>query len=93
MFAAGMLGDAAIYAAVMISIIGILVGWHPDGEQETEVWTAWTMTKPFGRVLVGIFAVQVLARLRARARGSCSLLTRIPDGNLEGQRRPQTRRR
>jgi hypothetical protein len=54
LFAAGMLGDAAIYAAVMISIIGILVGWHPDGEQETQVWTAWTMTKPFGRVLVGI---------------------------------------
>src|SRR5437763_5045508 len=31
LLAGGMLGDATIYAAVMISIVGLLFGWQPDG--------------------------------------------------------------
>ena len=61
LFAAGMLGDALIYAAVVLSILGILVGWHGDGEQQTQAWTAWALTQPFGRVLVGTAALLILA--------------------------------
>jgi hypothetical protein len=61
LFSAGMLGDAVIYGAVMVSIVGILVGWEPNGEQETQVWTAWAMTKPFGRSLVGIAGLLIIA--------------------------------
>ena len=61
LFAAGMLGDALIYAAVMIAIIGMLVGWQADSEQQTQAWTAWALALPFGRVLVGIAGVLILA--------------------------------
>ena len=61
LFAGGMLGDAIVYAAVMISIIGILVGWQPDGEQETQIWAAWVMTRPLGRVLVAIAGLVIVA--------------------------------
>ncbi|HMC10697.1 MAG TPA: hypothetical protein VKH44_05385, partial [Pirellulaceae bacterium] len=30
LFGAGMLGDALIYAAVMISTVSVMIGWHPD---------------------------------------------------------------
>ena len=59
--AAGMLGDALIYAAVMIAVLGILIGWQGDGEQQTQAWTAWVLTQPFGRVLVGIAGALILA--------------------------------
>jgi Domain of Unknown Function (DUF1206) len=61
LFAAGMLGDALIYAAVMIALLGILLGWQGDGEQQTQAWTAWLLLQPFGRVLVGIAGVLILA--------------------------------
>lgn len=61
LFAAGMLADALIYAAVMICVLGILLGWHGDGEQETQAWTAWALTQPFGRSLVGIAGLVILA--------------------------------
>jgi hypothetical protein len=60
LFAAGMLGDALIYGAVMLSIVALLAGWQADGEQQTQVWTAWVMAKPFGSVLVGIAGVSIL---------------------------------
>jgi hypothetical protein len=60
LFAAGMLGDALIYAAVVIAILGILVGWQGDGEQQTQTWTAWLLMQPFGRVLVGIAGFLIL---------------------------------
>lgn len=60
LFAAGMLGDAMLYAVVTISIIGVVVGWHPNGEQEAQVWTAWAMGLPFGRSLVGIAGLLIL---------------------------------
>jgi len=60
LFAAGMLGDALIYAAVMLAILGMLVGWQGDGEQQTQAWTAWALARPFGRVLVGIAGVLIL---------------------------------
>jgi uncharacterized protein DUF1206 len=61
LFAAGMLGDALIYAAVMIAIVGMLVGWQGDSELETQAWTAWALAQPFGRVLVGIAGLLILA--------------------------------
>src|SRR5205814_1921242 len=54
LFGAGMLGDALIYAAVMISTVSVMIGWHPDGERETQAWTAWVLVQPFGRGLVGL---------------------------------------
>jgi Domain of Unknown Function (DUF1206) len=61
LFAGGMLGDAVIYAAVMICILGLLIGWQPDGEREAQVWTAWAFAKPFGRVCVGVVGFAILA--------------------------------
>jgi Domain of Unknown Function (DUF1206) len=60
LFAAGMLGDAMLYAVVTIAILGVLIGWHPDGEQETQVWAAWAMGQPFGRSLIGIVGFLIL---------------------------------
>src|SRR4051812_32638012 len=61
LYAAGMLGDAAIYAAVMIRILGLLFGWHADGEQQARIWTAWLFGKPFGRDLVGLAGFLIVA--------------------------------
>jgi hypothetical protein len=61
LFAAGMLGDALIYAVVMIAILSLVFGWHPDGEQQTQAWTAWILGRPFGRGLVGIVGLLILA--------------------------------
>jgi hypothetical protein len=61
LFAAGMLGDALIYAAVMVAVLGILIGRQSDSERETQAWTAWVLTQPFGRGLVGIAGVLILA--------------------------------
>ena len=61
LFGAGMLGDALIYAAVMISVLSITIGWHPDGEREAQSWTAWLLGQPFGRGLVGLVGLVILA--------------------------------
>lgn len=61
LFAGGMLGDAVVYGAVMISVLGLLVGWQPDGEREAQVWTVWLFAKPFGRVLVGAIGFLIVA--------------------------------
>ena len=61
LFGAGMLGDALIYVAVMISILSITIGWHPDGEREAQSWTAWLLAQPFGRGLVGFVGLVILA--------------------------------
>ena len=60
LFAAGMLGDALICAAVVIAILGIFVGWQGDGEQQTQTGTAWLLMQPFGRVLIGIAGFLIL---------------------------------
>jgi hypothetical protein len=61
LFGAGMIGDALIYAFIMISTLGILIGWHPDGERQTQTWTAWVLGQPFGRGLVGLVGLVILA--------------------------------
>jgi hypothetical protein len=61
LFGAGMLGDALIYAVVMISLLSITLGWRPDGEQATRSWTAWVLGQPFGRGLVGFVGLLILA--------------------------------
>jgi len=61
LYAAGMLGDAAIYAAVMVCVLGLLFGWHAQGEQQAQIWTAWLFGKPFGRDLVGLLGVLIVA--------------------------------
>ena len=60
LFGAGMLGDALIYAAVMIAILSITIGWRPDGEREAHSWTAWLLGQPFGRGLVGFVGLLIL---------------------------------
>jgi hypothetical protein len=55
-----MLADALIYGAVMISLLGLALGWHPDGERETQVWTAWALSQPFGRAVVGFVGLVIL---------------------------------
>lgn len=59
--ALGMLGDAIVYGAVMLSILGLLFGWHADGEQQAQLWTAWAFGKPFGRVVIGVIGFLILA--------------------------------
>ena len=61
LFGAGMLGDALIYAAVMIAILSLMIGWHPDGERQTQAWTAWALGRSFGRSLVGVVGFLILA--------------------------------
>ena len=61
LFAGGMLGDALIYAVVMIAILSLVFGWHPDGEGQTQAWTAWILRQPFGRGLVGVVGFLILA--------------------------------
>jgi hypothetical protein len=61
LFGAGMLGDALIYAVVMISLLSITLGWRPDGEEATRSWTAWVLGQPFGRGLVGFIGLVILA--------------------------------
>jgi hypothetical protein len=60
LFAAGMIADALIYGAVMISLLGLAFRWHPDGERETQVWTAWGLSQPFGRAIVGFVGLVIL---------------------------------
>ena len=65
-----MLGDALIYAAVMIGILSLIIGWHPDGERQTQAWTAWALGQPFGRSLVGVNRADRTLRVSwARRRG------------------------
>lgn len=61
LFVAGMIGDALIYAVIMISTWSILIGWHPDGERQTQTWTAWVSGQPSGRGLVGFVGFLILA--------------------------------
>ena len=61
LLAVGMLGDAIVYGAVMLCILGLLFGWHADGEQQTQLWTAWALGKPFGRILIGVVGLLILA--------------------------------
>src|SRR5438067_6872379 len=61
LFGAGMLGDALIYAAVMIAILSLMIGWDPDGERQTQAWTAWVLGQSFGRSLVGVVGFLILA--------------------------------
>ena len=60
LFAAGLLGDALIYAVVMIAILSLVFGWHPDGEQQTQAWTGWILGQPFGPGLVGVVGFLIL---------------------------------
>ena len=60
LLAAGMVGDALIYVAVMISVLGLVVGWHPDGEREAQSWAAWALGQPFGRAFIGVVGLLIL---------------------------------
>jgi hypothetical protein len=60
LFGAGMIADALIYGVVMISLLSLALGWHPDGERETQVWTAWALSQPFGRAVVGFIGLVIL---------------------------------
>jgi hypothetical protein len=61
LMAAGMLGDAIVYGAVMLCIVSLLFDWHADGEQQVQLWTAWALGKPFGRVVIGFIGLLILA--------------------------------
>jgi hypothetical protein len=56
-----MFGDAMIYAAVMISALGLVTRWYPDGERQTKAWTAWVLGQPFGHALMGLLGFLILA--------------------------------
>ena len=49
-----------IYGAVMISLLGVALGWHPDGERETQLGIAWALSQPFGRGVVGFVGLVIL---------------------------------
>ena len=54
LFAAGLGGDGLIYAAIGASTLGLVFGWHPNSEQETQMLTAQVLALPFGPLIVGI---------------------------------------
>jgi hypothetical protein len=54
-FAAGTLGDAAVYFGFMASVVGIVIGAGPGGgDHELQSWAAWLMAHTYGRVLLGM---------------------------------------
>ncbi len=61
LLAGSLLGDAIIYAAVVVYTLGIVVGWRPNGDRETQTLTAWMLTQPFGRFVVGAVGLVILA--------------------------------
>lgn len=61
LLAAGRLGDAAIYVAVVVAVIGNAFSGGGEGERQTQGWTAWVLAQPFGAALVGLAGAVVLA--------------------------------
>jgi len=51
----GMIGDAVLYAGLMLVVLGLVFGWQAGGEHEVQSWTAWFLVqRPHGRWLVGL---------------------------------------
>jgi hypothetical protein len=60
--AAERLGDAVVYAAFMIDLLGVVFGWWGSGgDSEVHRWTAWFLAQAYGRLLVGAVGLAVLA--------------------------------
>jgi len=58
----GMLGDAIVYIAFIIDVVGIALGlWHGGGERNIQSWIAWLSGWEYGRLMIGIVGAAVLA--------------------------------
>jgi len=61
LLAIGQLGDAALYAGLVVILLGLALGWHVGGEPALHNWVAWLFGQPFGRALVGLAGVALMA--------------------------------
>ncbi|HEV2604644.1 MAG TPA: DUF1206 domain-containing protein [Microvirga sp.] len=56
--------SGVLYAGLAFSALGLALGWSSSGggeEQGTRDWTAWLLSQPFGRWLVGLIGAGVIA--------------------------------
>jgi hypothetical protein len=55
-------GDAIVYIAFIVDLIGFVFGWwRAGGDTEVQRWTAWFLAQAYGRLLVGAVGVAILA--------------------------------
>src|SRR5579872_3492973 len=60
--AAARFGDAVVYAAFMIDLLGFVFGfWSGAGDGQVQGWTRWFLGQPDGRLLVGAGGIAILA--------------------------------
>ena len=76
-------GRAITYAAIAIAAITALRGASQSGDQKQEGWTARLLALPFGRVLVGVVGVAVIAvAVRLVIKGIKGKFTNDLDGGI-----------
>jgi hypothetical protein len=69
---AALLVSGLIYLGLMLSALGLLLGWGGGGgeDREAKEWTAWLLAQPFGRWAVGVVGAAVaIAGAAIAARG------------------------
>ena len=76
-------GRAITYAAIAIAAITALRGASQSGDQKQEGWTARLLALPFGRVLVGVVGVVIIAvAVRLVIKGIKGKFTNDLDGGI-----------
>lgn len=77
--AAERFGDAVVYVAFMLDLVGIVFGWWgSSGDSQMQGWTAWFQSQTYGRLLVGTVGLAVLA-------GGAGLAIWAVRGDVAGQ--------
>lgn len=60
--AAERFGDAAVYVAFMLDLLGWVLGfWGSGGDRQVHEWVGWFLAQPYGRLLVGATGLAILA--------------------------------
>lgn len=60
--AAERFGDAAVYVAFMLDLLGWVFGfWGSGGDSQVRDWVGWFLAQPYGRLLVGATGLGILA--------------------------------
>jgi hypothetical protein len=60
--AAERFGDAAVYVAFMLDLLGWVLGfWGSGGDSQVRDWVGWFLVQPYGRLLVGATGLGILA--------------------------------
>jgi hypothetical protein len=60
--AAERFGDAAVYIAFMLDLLGWILGlWGSGGDSQVRDWVGWFLGQAYGRLLVGAVGIAILA--------------------------------